>query len=293
MERERKASHSWAQRSFAASLASIGLLFAPVALLGCDPDLTIAKSDAAAADASTSVNEAGSTSDATTEDASLDAGVSDGAADEGTTSDSSVQDSGLRTITSAADFTMGERFVSSSGGANVYTGFVAWDRTRIYFGMQGPDVRANNARYWVQVYLAVPGADGGTAQGSTSGLAYGTQQPNLPFAATHHLRWKGDRSYTNSQSWSGSAWVDATVSLPLLSAGSDDFLVLSVSRAALGMPTSLKVHINMLIEESGNDWSYAAVPSTSFMDGADRDYGKYFEFDLTSSQAPNTFPAKP
>ncbi|MFO0674902.1 MAG: hypothetical protein U0169_00060 [Polyangiaceae bacterium] len=275
-------------------LACATALVVLVSASGCDPDLSVARHDAGTATDSGSTPPVDSgvvTTDAATSvdaESPTDASGADGATDSG--SGASPSDAGTRAITSAADFTSGERFATTSTGTNVYTAFVTWDRSRVYFGMQGPDVASGASRNWVVVYFAVAG-DGGT--GTTTGIAYGSQQPTLPFAATHHVRWKADKSYTNVQRWNGTAWVDGTAFVPLSSGGSGDFLVLSVPRAALGSPDSIKVHVNMLIEDPGNDWTYAGAPSTSFTDGADRDYGKFFEFDLTSSQAPNTFLPKP
>ena len=69
-----------------------------------------------------------------------------------------------------------------------------------------------------------------------------------------------------------------------------------VTRALLGSPTKLKVHMNMLIEQSGAEWTYAGVPSTSFSpDGPNPAmFSKYYEFDLADlAKAPNTYAPKP
>ena len=49
---------------------------------------------------------------------------------------------------------------------------------------------------------------------------------------------------------------------------------------------------DMLVEGNDSDWTWAAVPSDSFVDGRDPDFHKYFEFDLANgSKAPNSYSA--
>ena len=59
--------------------------------------------------------------------------------------------------------------------------------------------------------------------------------------------------------------------------------------ASIGSPDKLKVHLNMLNATPGNEWSWGAVPSTSFVDGYDPDYIKYFEFNLKDNVMPNQY----
>ena len=71
------------------------------------------------------------------------------------------------------------------------------------------------------------------------------------------------------------------------------FFEVAIPRAAIGNPSTLKVHVNMINEASGSEWTYSAMPSTSLTDGLDPNYGKYFEFDLAdASKAPNQYAPK-
>jgi hypothetical protein len=226
------------------------------------------------------------------EDASSSAGQ-----DAGTTPG---QDAGAPTkhvIDGVNDFTSGETFVTTSA-ASGYTGYLGWDDVNVYFGMSGADVGSGLAGRWVLVYV-----DGNLGQTTTVGLSYDAshpQQPTLPFGAGVHLRWKADGSYTNSQTWNGAAWIpsDTTIPITVGHLTGNTFMEMSVTRASLGSPTSLKVHLDMLKEDTTGtktDWTFAGVPSTSFTDGFDPDYTKYFQFDLSYpySKAPNAYSPQP
>jgi hypothetical protein len=195
------------------------------------------------------------------------------------------------------DFTAGEQFATTSAG---YNGYVAYDDKKIYFGMSGNDVGSKSNQKWVLIYVDGNLASLGNA-GTTSGIAYdcggscAPQPANLPFAAGYHIRWKADGNYTNVQKWNGTAWVDHVANLSSV-AQKGTFMELSITRALLGAPTKLKVHMTMLIEQdNATEWTYSGVPSTSFTDGkAPAAYTKYFEFDLSdASKAPNTYATKP
>ena len=79
----------------------------------------------------------------------------------------------------------------------------------------------------------------------------------------------------------------------IVTARQGNFMEMSITRASLGNPTMVKVHMNMLIETAGSDWTFSGVPSTSFTDGLDPNYTKYFEFDLASPAAPSSYAPKP
>jgi hypothetical protein len=197
---------------------------------------------------------------------------------------------------SASDFASGEKFVTTSPGPpDTYNGYVAWDAKNVYFGMQGKDVGSGLGDRWVLLYVGVPGV-----AGTTTGIAYNcggacntpAQQATLPFPASHHIRWKVDNSYSNVQKSSGGAWTDETLLPPLVIKRSGTFVELAVSRAALGSPSKLDVHMTMLIEEpsggANGGWTYSGVPSTSFTDGYNPSYAHYYEFDLTDLATPPT-----
>ena len=178
------------------------------------------------------------------------------------------------------DFTASESFATTSNG---YTGYVTWDATNVYIGMKGPDVMSSDPNKWVLVYI------GGTA-GTQNGALYNTQQPALPFAAKYHLRWKADNSYTNAEMWNGTAWVDAAWIFTNKVFQQGDYLEIAIPRANIGSPTTtVDVHLSMINETGGSEGTYAGVPSTSFVDGVDKDYSHYFNFDLSGCAAPTSY----
>ena len=179
------------------------------------------------------------------------------------------------------DFASGEAFTTSTPG---YLAFITWDNTSLYLGVQGTDIAANSSTKWVLVYL-------GGAAGTTNGFPYNNQQPQLPFLAKYHFRWRTD-SFISARVFNGTAWVDpGTGSGNFVRTGS--FLEWRIPFANIGAPSEFGVHISMINEAGGTEWSYAAVPSNSFVDGYDPDYSKYFHFDLSSASAPNSYPPLP
>ena len=181
----------------------------------------------------------------------------EGGADEG----GSEAGAAAHVIDGTNDFTAGEKLATSSPG---YDAYVSWDDKKVYFGMSGGDIGTTSSSKWVLIYVdGVPG-NAGTATGISydCGGTCAAQQAHLPFNAGYHLRWKVDGNYTNLQKYSGSAWTDVGPISTVDRKGT--FMELSVTRALLGSPTKLKVHMNMLIEQTGAEWTYAGVPSTSF-----------------------------
>lgn len=187
------------------------------------------------------------------------------------------------TIDGVNDFASNETFATSSTG---YTGYVAWDNAYLYVGMSGADVGANSATKWLLLYFS------GTP-GTTTGVTYNTQQPTLPFAARWHARWRTNNGYTNAQLWSGSAWGEASWDFTGDVYQTGTFVEMRVPLVDIGSPTTLSLHMGMLNEQSGVEGTYAAVPSTSYANGYDPNYGKYLELALTGSVAPNASPVKP
>jgi len=265
-------------------LFPLSLVLVPFGFGACDPDLTVAPKPGADASSEVSVGpgpgpvtpgEDGGANDGSTTDE--DGGATEEDASSGTT----------HVIDGTNDFKPNEKFVTSSTGTG-YEGFIAWDAKNLYVGMAGNDLGAGaSATKWVLIYL-----DGG-AMTTTTGQAYGAQQPTLPFAASFHVGLKTDLSYVNKQTWNGGAWVDAGVTLIPIAKKSNGFLEVAIPRAALGNPTNLKVHVSMIQEAAGSEWTYSTMPSTSVTDGKDPDYTKYFEFDLSdATKAPNQYTAK-
>jgi hypothetical protein len=264
----------------ASVLIAIGTL---VGVAACDPDLSI----------KTVPGEGGSEGGAATDGPLQQPTEEAGPPAEGGTEEAGIDAAVEHKIDGTNDFTAGEKFPTSSPQ---YDGYVSWDDKKVYFGMQGADIAGpGSANKWVLIYVdGVPG-NAGTATGISydCSAACTAQQASLPFNAGFHLRWKTDNTYTNLQKWSGSAWTDVGPISTVSRSGT--FMEISITRLALGSPAKLKVHMNMLIEKTGEEWTYAGVPSTSFTDGKDpATFAKFYEFDLADrAKAPNTYPLKP
>jgi hypothetical protein len=268
---------------FAFGASALGTaLVALAAVAACDPSLAIVKVPGEGGP------ESGAT-DAPAAQPQADAGPTpEGGADEGGTEAGTPE----HLIDGINDFTAGETFATTSPG---YDAYVSWDDKKIYFGMSGADVGTTSSSKWVLIY--VDGNPGNV--GSATGIAYdcsggcASQQAHLPFNAGYHLRWKADGMYTNLQKWSGTAWADVGPISTVDRKGT--FMEISITRALLGAPTKLKVHMSMLIEQAGAEWTYAGVPSTSFADGkAPAAVTKYYELDLAdTAKAPNAYAPLP
>src|SRR5690606_34620674 len=74
------------------------------------------------------------------------------------------------TIDGVNDFEMGEVFPTSSLG---HFGYVAWDDSYLYLGMDSADLGANDPTVFFVAYL-------GGVPGSNLGQIYNTQEPMLP-----------------------------------------------------------------------------------------------------------------
>lgn len=262
------------------------LLFAglsvPPALVACDPELKIISRPGTDGGV-----EGGTTpTPSPTGDAAVDE-VDGGDVEE--PQDDSGTKGPTHVVDGTNDFAATEKLVTSSAN---YDAYVAWDSSFLYFGMSGEDVGSADPHRWVQVYLGVPGTTG-----TTTGIDYcGEQQPTLPFQATHHLRWKTSGDYSSVEVWDAGAntWKSAATTLVQLFTGKQNtFMEMSVKRSAIGATGKIAVHMNMLVECDSKDWTFAGVPSTSFTDGKDPTFGKYFEFDLANTtKAPNTYAPK-
>lgn len=262
--------------------------FVVVAFAACDPDLT----------------PRGVPGEPATEGGLTDGPVTPPTSDGGPTTEGGSEagrEAGVvaHTIDGTNDFTAGEKLATSSP---LYDAYISWDETNVYFGMSGKDVGEVSDKKWVLIY--VDGNPGAGNSGSALGIRYDCsaactpQQASLPFNAGFHLRWKADGNYTNLQKWDPAAqpapaWVNVGPISTVQRKGT--FMELSIALSALGKPTKLKVHMNMLIEQAGVEWTYAGVPSTSFTDGkAASPFGKFFEFDVTDrAKAPSAYTPKP
>lgn len=263
-------------------MLGMGALGAGLIAAGCDPSLAVEKVPGeGGAEAATDgpvaqpQEEAGPTAEGGAEEAGTEAGAAE------------------HVIDGTNDFAAGEKLATSSPG---YDAYVSWDDKKVYFGMSGMDVGTSSSSKWVLIYVdGVPGNAGtpnGIAYDCSGGCA--AQQAHLPFNAGYHLRWKADGMYTDLQTWNGTAWIEGGPIGTFARKG--NFMELSITRALLGSPKTLKVHMSMLIEQAGAEWTYAGVPSTSLTDGPPPRpaFTKYYEFDLANTtKAPNAYAPKP
>ena len=184
------------------------------------------------------------------------------------------------TIDGVNDFTVAdEMFQTSSMG---YNGYITWDTDYLYLGYKGSDIASSNTNYFLNIYL------GGTP-GTMTGRMMNTQQPMLNFSAGHNIIWNTSNTILQSYSYDGSSWITSSLVTPSDISRSSDFVEMRIPLASLGSPDKLKVHMNMLNATPGGEWSWGAVPSTSFSDRYDPDYTKYFEFNLKDKVKPNQY----
>lgn len=167
-----------------------------------------------------------------------------------------------------------------------YTGYIAWDSVSFFIGLEGPDLAAPAATKWVLIYF-----DG--SPGLTVGHPYNTQQPSLPFTARYHLRWK--LGAANAELFvyvSGAEWpVDPNGSFTgsVGWSAANELVEIGIPLANIGGAGIRKVHVSMIDEVSNFEWSYAAIPWSSFTDSYDPGYTKHYAFDLTGSAVPSSY----
>ncbi|MFO0611852.1 MAG: hypothetical protein U0414_04640 [Polyangiaceae bacterium] len=184
------------------------------------------------------------------------------------------------TIDGIDDFAALEKPATSSVD---YTARVTWDATYLYVGMNGPDVSSNSATRWLLVYLSGTG-------GTTTGVAYNNQAPTLPFGAKWHVRWRTNNTFTNALSFDGTSWVDAGWDFAGDVFQSGNFVELRIPRADVGDPGTVDVHVSMINEVSGGEFTFAGLPKTSFTDGFDPNYAHFFRYDFAACDPPSAYP---
>jgi hypothetical protein len=242
--------------------------------------------DAAETDASDAsfedASDAGAAEDANDgaiEDAATDAAI-DGGAD---ASDAGARYSHTIAIDGVNDFTADETFATTSAG---YTGYLAWDDTYLYVGLDGSDVSSNDANKFILVYIS------GTA-GTTTGVTYNTQQPTLAFPAAYNVSWKADNSLTDALAWSGTAWAEANWNFTGDVFQNGNYFEMRIPLVNIGSPSSVSVDVSMINATAFHEATYSGVPSTSFTDGYNPSYAEYLQLDLQGSTVPNASPVLP
>lgn len=161
-------------------------------------------------------------------------------------------------IDGSNNYSAAHTYATSTSG---YTGYAAASPTTFAFGYNGADVQTGGNQHFLVAYL------GGLGASTTTGLNFNTQQPGLPFAATHAIVYRADGGYTRLFNYTGAAWME-TATAPSV-AESGPFFESSVPMSALGSPTSVNLVSYFLFEGAGFESSYAVMPSDAFTDGYD------------------------
>jgi hypothetical protein len=190
------------------------------------------------------------------------------------------------TIDGTNDFVVAdERFATTTG--DPFYGYVAWDQAHLYVGMEGPDLvgGAGSDAKWLVIYV---GGTPGTTTGVSYGQGSGTIQPDLPFVARYQIQWRANNTLTAAYEWGGSAWLDAGWDFTGDVWQNGNYVELRIPRSAIGSPSTVELHLSLINEASGGEYTFAGVPSTSFTDAADPDYGSFFAFDLTGAGVPTS-----
>lgn len=185
------------------------------------------------------------------------------------------------TIDGTNDFdATGERFDTTSPN---YFGYVAWDASNLYLGMEGADVKSADANKFVVVYF------GGTG-GTTTGLTFNTQTPTLPFPAKYELQWGADNAAgsTLAFTWDGMNWVSAGWDFTgrVFANTTTGFVEFAIRRSDLGNPADIPLVMWMLNQTNMVEASYAGVPGDTFADMYDPPIAHYFDFDLGGTTTP-------
>jgi hypothetical protein len=181
------------------------------------------------------------------------------------------------------DFTSDERFESTLPGSQ---GLITWDADYVYVGLEAPVVDTGTSDDWFTVYV-------GGAAGTTTGVAYGPQQPTLSFPAQWHVRWRADGSVFEALAWGGAAWADAGWDLTGDLAVSGTYLEMRFRRIDIGDPTMLSIHLSVVHDEATLEETTVGVPFTSFNNGLDPDYMERYVFDLLGTQPPGAYVPQP
>jgi len=134
--------------------------------------------------------------------------------------------------------------------------------------MSGVDIELGGPSHWFVAYFAT----GGT--GTTTGILINSQQPSLPFDATHALLYRMDGGSTQVMEFNGSSWVSSSLTASTAEMG--DFFEAEILLNSIGSPTSVEFASYALFEGAGFETSYAPVPSDAFTSGS-------YDPDLASS----------
>lgn len=172
-------------------------------------------------------------------------------------------------IDGSNDFTPADTYATSTPG---FTGYATHDGVNLYLGFDGPGLFSAPTTTWMLAYL------GTGAPGTTSGITLNTQQPGLPFSASHVIRWRLDGFFQDVQAWNGVTWSTAAIGSAI--AQSTNYFEMAVNLGALGSPNTLQYAAYLLNDQTFNEWSYAAVPGSAFVDSYDPQIASHLTFNI-------------
>jgi hypothetical protein len=162
---------------------------------------------------------------------------------------------------------------------------VAYDDTHVYFAVAHPDVGAS-PEHWVVLYF------GQASSVAMTGVQHGSQTPGLATPASTALRWKADGSYDGLLTWDANnqAWVETPFYLGTDGSSvtyntSSDVVEFALPKAVVG-PNLFTVQGAWVYEGQGFESTYAALPSSAFLNGYDADFTDFLSIDRRSSYGP-------
>jgi hypothetical protein len=183
-----------------------------------------------------------------------------------------------------SDWLPTETFLTNQGGGAL--NYVTWDADNLYVASKHPDVAAGTALHWLIIYV------GNGSRGNAAGLTHNTQQPGLPFGATHMIRWKANNSYNSLETadglggWSGTPGWLGTVGA-VAERNDQSVVELRIPRAALGLDDGVVLHISWQYEGAAFESTYGGTPASSFLNATyDPDFSSALVFDFESGQSP-------
>jgi Secretion system C-terminal sorting domain len=186
------------------------------------------------------------------------------------------------TINGTDDFDTDENFSTSSGG---FTGYVTWDASNLYVGMNGSDVSYSGTAKVVFIYIDTdPQLTPTSGIGSTNSISWGITN-TLPFTANYGFYWK------NSWEWGLRKYDDFSSNITY-SGGSPgrngEMVEFKIPFSDIGSPS--QIYFVMYFQDSDNgalNWVWANVPSTNTGGQGSQTLSHYYSFTLTSGETPN------
>ena len=170
-----------------------------------------------------------------------------------------------------SDWFAEELYPTTSGGM----GAITWDVDYIYVAMNQADIATPTTSQWIVVYANT------SKIGTPLGFALNTQTPDLSFPAAIGVAVKLDLTYSMLKTWNVSSWEHTDNYLVAADVAKDaDMLEMRIPRSLLPDTPLLDIHVNLVNEASGGEWTYSGLPGVSFVDGYNPSFDAHLQFDL-------------